>query len=63
MDKHIQEYIKYLLDQRTNLELTIVELKKQLNDLTEASGKEGTDQGTGSPVPGEVHPISDSGQT
>lgn len=45
MDKHVQEYIKFLMDQRTTLELTIVELKRQINELTSKETSE--QQGSG----------------
>lgn len=54
MDKALQEYIQYLLDQRNTLELTIVQLKKELNDLEQDKQSkpepEGTDQTAGSTV-------------
>lgn len=47
IDKAVQEYIQHLNNERLNLELTIVELKRQLNELTdpkETSDTQGPEQ-------------------
>ena len=45
MDQATEEYIKYLLDQRIQLELTVVDLKRKINEFSpkETSESEGSE--------------------
>ena len=42
------QYVKYLLDQRTNLEYTVFTLQKEINDLKQSISTEGQDKAEGS---------------
>ena len=51
----LTDYVKALIDQRTNLELTVLQLTKELNELKSKSSQ--TDSGS---EPGSVHPAGAS---
>lgn len=55
--KVLTEYVKYLINQRTELEATIFQLRQEINDL---NSKATASKDSGGSVLGEVHTSSTS---
>lgn len=53
----LTEYVKHLIDQRTQLELTIFQLRKELSDLKQ-SKQEGSTETQSGVRSGELHQAS-----